>query len=250
MNPTASLDAHAAAYTAKFAHFEENRIVHEAYGARLADTVRRQGLRHALSLGIGHSEVARQLLACLHDGALESYLLVDGAPAIIEGFRREHAPLPAGLDLLEGFFETFEAERQFDLIEAGFVLEHVEDPQLILHRLHGMLAPGGRLFVAVPNARSMHRLLGHEAGLLLDLYKLSDADLQLGHRRYYDIEMLRAQVAAAGFTELSAEGMLLKPLTTGQLNQLDLAPEIWQALMRLARGYPEISNAFCLELGA
>lgn len=41
---------------------------------------------------------------------------------------------------------------QFDLITTYFVLEHIADPTTHLRRLRDMLAPGGRLFVMVPNA--------------------------------------------------------------------------------------------------
>ena len=71
--------------------------------------------------------------------------------------------MPPGLELLQGFFETFEHPARFDIIEAGFILEHVDDPAVVLKRLHQFLAPGGRIFIAVPNARSLHRLLQLEA---------------------------------------------------------------------------------------
>lgn len=43
------------------------------------------------------------------------------------------------------------AERQFDLVIASEVLEHVEDPQAFLDRLRDFARPGGRIVVTVPN---------------------------------------------------------------------------------------------------
>lgn len=242
------LDAHAQAYTEAFTHFDENVIVHIAYGQRIARQIAASGARRVLSLGVGHMEVARPIVDLLRAGQIDRYVVVDAAPTIMEGFRASMAPLPQGLDLVLAFFENFEDEQPFDVIEAGFVLEHVEDPGLILSRLRRFAAPGACLHVAVPNARSMHRMLGHHAGLLPDVFVLSDADRSLGHRRYFDVPKLTALALACGWQVTHQAGLLLKPFTTGQLNRLELTAPVWQALQTLAEGYPEISNAFCLEL--
>ena len=246
-----TLNSHAAAYSKNFAHFEENRIVHEAYGLRIASQLLQRGARQVLSLGIGHTEVARPVVQLLRSGQIDRYVIVDAAPAIIAGFREQLAPLPPGLDLVQAFFEDFdESLGPFDAIEAGFILEHVDDPGLVLRRMRRFIAPGGQLFVAVPNARSLHRLLGHEAGLLADVYALSDADRSLGHRRYFDVDSLTALAEQSGWSVDACAGLLLKPFTTGQLEKLELPPAVWRALQTLAAPYPQISNAFCMELSA
>jgi len=51
-----------------------------------------------------------------------------------------------GIDLPEG---------AFDLIFLWHALEHMDDPQLIMSRLHKLLAPKGAIIVAVPNFSSM-----------------------------------------------------------------------------------------------
>ena len=42
-------------------------------------------------------------------------------------------------------------ERQFDLVIASEVLEHVENPPAFIAGLHGYVRPGGRLVITVPN---------------------------------------------------------------------------------------------------
>lgn len=242
------LDSHAQAYSKAFTHFDENVIVHVAYGQRIARQIEESRARRVLSLGVGHMEVARPIVDLLRAGHIDRYVVVDAAPSIMDGFRASMAPVPKGLELVQAFFEQFEDPQSFDVIEAGFILEHVEDPGLILSRLRRLAAPGACLHVAVPNARSMHRMLGHHAGLLPDVFVLSDADRSLGHRRYFDVPKLTALALQCGWQVQRQAGLLLKPFTTGQMNRLDLTPPIWQALQTLAEGYPEISNAFCMEL--
>lgn len=218
-----------------------------AYADRVCSRICEHPGASVLSLGIGHQVVARRLLDLLRAGVIERYVVVDGSPRIIAEFRERLGEMPAGLELIEGYFETFEDDRRFDFVEAGFVLEHVDDPKVVLRRLHGFLGDDGRLFAAVPNARSLHRLLGHHAGLLADVHQLSDADRQLGHQRYFDAPTFKALIEGCGFRVQDWEGLLLKPFTTSQLAVLDLPSSVWAALVRVGRDYPEIANAVYAE---
>ena len=222
-----------------------------AYGERIAQYIVTKEINAALSLGIGFAEVIQRILATLSEGPLKRYTIVDGAPQIIERFRRSLGPLPpSGLDIIEGFFETFDVTERFDVIEAGFILEHVDDPVFVLRRLHQFLAPDGRIFIVVPNARSLHRQLGHMAGLLEDMYTLSPSDLALGHKWSFDLDRITNLVREADFQIARTEGIFLKPFTTSQLNSLNLPPAVWQALTKISAGYPDLSNAIYIEATA
>ena len=247
MHQEEELDRYKHSYTSDFPYYEENRMVHAAYGDRIASYISANEIHSTLSLGIGHAEVAHRIINQLANGPLERYVIVDGAPQIIKSFCSSLEVIPQGLELIEGWFETFKYPIRFEVIEAGFILEHVDDPRLVLTRLHQFLEPNGRIFIAVPNARSLHRLLGREANLLDDVYALSSSDLALGHKRYFDLNTLSTLVYDSGFKVVKAEGMLLKPFTTGQLESLKLTPAVWVALLKLSADYPDISNAIYLE---
>ena len=62
-------------------------------------------------------------------------------------FARSH-----GLDVFHGTLEQFETDEKFDIITVNQVLEHVPDPISTLTRLKSLLAPGGTILIAVPNA--------------------------------------------------------------------------------------------------
>jgi SAM-dependent methyltransferase len=148
---------------------------------------------------------------------------------------------------VQSYFEEYEPPSAVDVVEMGFVLEHVDDPALLLRRYGRFLAPGGLLAIAVPNARSLHRLVGQRAGLLADLFQLSEHDLALGHRRYFDLDSLRRLVLDAGLRVAACEGILLKCLPTGQLARLGLGAGVLEAFCEIGAGYPEIANAIYLE---
>jgi hypothetical protein len=241
------LDRFGAAYGPDFRFHEENLWMLSWYAQRMVRTLEARKTRSLISLGIGHRVVSSAILESL-GRELREYTVVEGSPAAIQKFR-EGTALPPNARVVNAFFEEFEPASPVDAVEMGFVLEHVEDPLLVLRRYARFLRSRGTIIVVVPNARSLHRVLGHEAGLLDDVYQLSPADLQLGHRRYFDLDSITALVKKAGLRVRRTEGVFLKCLTTDQLQRLELSPEVREAFFRVGVGYPEIANAIYLETG-
>jgi SAM-dependent methyltransferase len=243
VNPD-ELDAHPG-YRGDFPYHDENLLMLSWYGRRLETTLRSRRVRRLVSLGIGHQVVARRLCG-LVGSAIERYTVVEGSAARIAELRAS-ADVPPDVEITHGYFESYTPQEPVDAFEMGFVLEHVTDPAALLRRYAGFLAPGGVVAIAVPNARSLHRLVGQRAGLLDDLYRLSEHDLALGHRRYFDLDSLRGLVREAGLREGACEGILLKCLTTGQLSRLELDRRVLDAFCAIGADYPEIANAIYLE---
>ena len=224
---------------------DENLLMLGWYVARLERTLRVRGARRVLSLGIGHQVVCRRL-AGLVGSAVDEYTIVEGSSARIEELRGGGA-LGSGTEVVHGYFEDHVPPGPVDLVEMGFVLEHVADPALIVRRYAGFLAPRGVAAIAVPNALSLHRRVGQRAGLLDDVYRLSAHDLAVGHRRYFDRASLVALVEGAGLRVTACEGILLKALTTSQLRQLHVDARVMEAFCSIAEGYPDIANALYVE---
>ena len=234
MSTSLDLDTQVPAYDELYAL--DNQLTQDGYPQRVIALALGTSL---LELGMGHGGATASFAR-----HFSRYQVVEGSAAMIARFRSRYA-LP-GVDVCHSYFENFDTEERFDNISMGFVLEHVEDAELVLRRFRRFLKPGGQLFVAVPNSDSLHRRIGHEAGLLPALDQLSEADYRLGHRRYFNLASLKACVQRAGFEVSASEGILLKPLTTPQLEQLQLSPAVLGALMTLGRSYPELSNSILM----
>jgi SAM-dependent methyltransferase len=242
------LDRFDAAYGPAFKFHDENLAMLSWYAERMMKALAGARAESLVSLGIGHSVVTRRVLAAL-GRTLKRYTIVEGSPARIRALRAQ-GPLPDGVTLENAFFEDFAPSGPLDAVEMGFVLEHVEDPALVLRRFAGFLRPNGTLIAVVPNARSLHRVVGHRAGLLDDPFRLSEHDRALGHRRYFDLESIKALIAGAGLQIRSVEGIFLKCLTTSQLAGLALPPPVLRAFFEVGVDYPEIANAIYLETTA
>jgi SAM-dependent methyltransferase len=228
------LDQFADAYKSGFAYALDNELILNWYPHRIVEAAKGGSL---LELGIGHGYATRIL-----NGHFDRHLIIDGSPAIIQAFREQNPDL--NVDLVEGYFENYQSDETFDVICLGFVLEHVEDPATILRRYHRFLKPGGSIFVTVPNAESMHRRVGHAAGLLPDLFALGEGDRQLGHRQLFSVTSMDRLLDECGFEAVKTEGLFFKPFTTGQIQQLDLTSEILGGLMTVGLAYPELCCAF------
>lgn len=244
---TADLDDFLGAYSPDFKYRLDNELMLKAYAARVEARVRAARPRRVLSLGIGHRIVSGRLVALLEEGVVGEYTVVEGSETLASRFRQEARPRRGSLEIVRARFEEYVASAPFYAVEMGFVLEHVEDPALVLARFRDSLAPAGMLFVAVPNARSLHRRLGQAAGLLPDLHALSEFDRQLGHRRYFDLATVTRMVEGAGYRITARHGLVLKPLTTQQLLDVRLPPDVWDAFIQVGYDLPDAANAIYLE---
>lgn len=100
----------------------------------------------------------------------------------------------------------------------------------------------------MPNARSFHRLLAVEAGLIPAPDALSDRDRLLGHPVVFDAQSFTALMEGAGLGELTLDGYLFKPFTNAQMELvLDSAPEgLVDGLIALGRRFPDQAAEICI----
>jgi 2-polyprenyl-3-methyl-5-hydroxy-6-metoxy-1,4-benzoquinol methylase len=141
-------------------------------------------------------------------------------------------------------FEDFDCPRRFHDIVMARALEHLEDPVGLLQKMHNWLEPGGRLHLVVPNAQSLHRRVGVYMGMLDRPHALSERDHKYGHRRVYDVDLLRGHLAEAGWRTERITGVFLKPLSNAQMEAFK--PELLEAFFEVGRELPH----YCAELYA
>lgn len=234
-----TLDNHVQAYQGLSIYDFDNTIQLKWYPQRIVQFSK--GATSLLELGLGHG-----ITTGVFEQHFKRHVVVDASPAVIENFRQRF-PL-SKVEIVESYFETFDTPEHFDVIVFGYILEHVDDPVRVLKHFQSFLAPGGRMFVTVPNAEVLNRRLGHLAGLLPDMQQLSEHDLLLGHKRYYTVESLQKDIQQAGYVTQRLEGIYLKPLSTSQMISLNLDENVIQALCLAAIAYPELSCGILAEL--
>lgn len=137
-------------------------------------------------------------------------------------------------------FEDFSPKEKYDNVILGHVLEHIDDPKLLLHRIKNWLNPNGLVLCAVPNSRSLHRQAAVLMGLLNFESDLNEADRHHGHRRVYNPETFRSEFLNSGYKIDFFGGYWIKPFSNKQCEETH-SPEMIDAFMQLGERYPDIS---------
>ena len=101
--------------------------------------------------------------------------------------------LRADLSSPEALLERLEGQH-FDAVLALDVLEHLDDRAGVLEAARALFAPGGRLFVAVPNRETPYKRWRRRLGG----FAFADPD----HKVEYTEDSLREELSAAGFRVL------------------------------------------------
>lgn len=177
------------------------------------------------------------------EGEMTQFLLNDfDQLTIVEGAADLLAQIPerANLVKVHALFEEFRPEHLFDSIILEHILEHVEDPVGLLYRVKKWLAPEGRLFLGVPNGKSIHRLVAVKMGLLENPCQLNSRDHALGHRRVYTTDTFKIDIEKSGLNVLEIGGVYFKPLSNGQI-QKHWTEEMILGFYELGKDFPEFA---------
>lgn len=178
------------------------------------------------------------------EGLMTKYLVeIDENLTVIEGSDLFSARLKekfSKLNVVNSLFEEAKLDKKYENIILGHVLEHVDNPLKVLNKVKEWLVPNGKVFCAVPNARSLHRQAAVEMGLLNSIFDLSEKDIHHGHMRIYTPETLTTEFISAGFKIITKGGYWLKPISDKQIES-SWTPEMLNAFMRLGEQYPDIS---------
>lgn len=135
---------------------------------------------------------------------------------------------------------------QFDFIICSGLLHELEQPEEILKGIHEVSDRGTIVHVNVPNAKSIHRLLAIEMGVILNEYELSDRNLLYQQHSVYDLEMLGKIVEDIGFKVVDSGSYFIKPFTHSQMYQMIkngiINEDILGGLYNLVKYMPEYGS--------
>ena len=149
--------------------------------------------------------------------------VVDAVDAFLDNVRQR---VGARAKTVCSLFEDYDPSERFDAIFILHVLEHLNDPVAILRKARSLLAPDGRIFLAVPNGNAASRQIAVKMNILPRLDALSDADRKHGHRRVYFLDTLVDDARQAGLTLQQTGGVFFKPLANFQFDALTNGPLI------------------------
>lgn len=148
-------------------------------------------------------------------------------------------------------FETVQLPRRYDNIVMTHVLEHLDDPIAVLGRINReWLAPGGRFFLACPNANAPSRQIAVKMGLIDHNAAVTPAEAEHGHRCTYALDTLERDATRAGLKVIHRSGIFFKALANFQWDRLlktdIITPAYLEGCYQLGQQYPDLCSSIYL----
>lgn len=189
----------------------------------------------------------------------DKLMVVEPAKAFADNLKsviaRDHAQ--DKVSFLHGFLEKeadtiVQMDINFDYMVVSSLLHELDEPHEFLEAVRKLCSENTVVHINVPNAKSIHRLMAKEMGMISNIYELSDLQIRMQRRRVYDLELLIETVENAGFEVLEHGSYLPKFLTSGQMEEiLDkriVSEEIFHGLDRLSSYLPEYGSEIYVQV--
>jgi 2-polyprenyl-3-methyl-5-hydroxy-6-metoxy-1,4-benzoquinol methylase len=168
-----------------------------------------------LELGAGDRIWTRKLVE-----RFEHVTTVDAAGEILRAMRERLAGHSNWTGVVSYFEDYYQPQERFDTVVATGVLEHVDDPLVVLQRARThWLRRGGQIAITVPHALSLHRRLAVVMGLSTHPGQLGEADRRLGHQRCLTCFEMDRIILEAGLKIVERKGLVTKLLPNALMTQ-------------------------------
>jgi len=155
------------------------------------------------------------------------------------------------VEFINSIFEEVTLPKRYDNIVLTHVLEHLDDPILVLKRINEeWLSEGGRFFLVCPNANAPSRQIAVKMGLITHNSAVTPAEDEHGHRCTYSLDTLERDAAAAGLKVVHRSGIFFKALANFQWDQLlqtdIISKEYLEGCYKLGQHYPDLCSSIFL----
>lgn len=137
---------------------------------------------------------------------------------------------------------------EYDCILLPGVLHEVENPFEFLHSIGTLCNLDTSLYINVPNANSLHRLIAVEMGLIKDIFTYTDRNLILEQTTIFDrdnlINLVESSITGMRLVEFTT--FFIKPFTHDQmelaLNTKLIPEEVVDALFSISNLLPNFGS--------
>lgn len=193
-----------------------------------------------LELGCFKGEFTKKLLPYFKD-----ITCVEASGSAIDEAKQK---LPKGVIFINSLFENTSLSQRYDNIVLTHVLEHLDDPVLVLKRINEeWLTDCGCLFLVCPNANAPSRQIAVKMGLITHNTAVTSAEAEHGHRCTYTLDTLERDVVASGLKVVHRSGIFFKALANFQwdhLLQTDIISSGYlDGCYKLGQQYPDLCSS-------
>ena len=133
-----------------------------------------------------------------------------------------------------------------DLVICTGLLHELEHPDQVLKAIHSLCTPMTHVIFNVPNADSLHRVLGMWSGYIENVHELTERNQELQQHSVYDRGSFAKLLEESGFMVEKTGTFFIKPFTHRQmaacLKYGILNQRILDGLYRLSEDLPDFGS--------
>ena len=146
------------------------------------------------------------------------------------------------------------SKEKFDYIIMSSLLHEVENPEELLKSVNQISSVDTVIHINVPNAKSFHRVLAYEMGLIDNIFEKSDTQNKMQQFKTFDLESLKSLVINHGFSVIDSGSYFVKPFTHEQMQKMYtqniLTKEILNGLYLMVKYMPEMGSEIFVNIKA
>lgn len=214
----------------------------------IIDSIKNAGARKILEIGCGYEP----FFSYFND--YESMVTVEPGKQFFQIANLKSAGDPR-ITLYNGILEeyvTVLSEQEFDFIIIGGFIHEISNPEEVLSAIHRICRKHTVVYCFAPNARSFHRLLAFEAGLIDSIYELSGHDKLFMRHQVFDIESIEQLFSGCGFRVQKKGSYYIKPFTNSQMAEICsrkiIDESVIEGLDRMIRYLPDMGSELYVEV--
>jgi len=171
--------------------------------------------------------------------------------ASVDAIADAKALLRSDVKLIQGTFEKVDLKKKFNNIIMTHVLEHINDPILVLKRIKDeWLTDNGNFFLVCPNANAPSRQIAVKMGLIEHNSAVTDGERKHGHQITYTFDTLERDIKQAGLKTVHKSGIFFKAFANFQWDrilQTDIvSKEYLEGCFELGQQYPDLCASIFL----
>jgi 2-polyprenyl-3-methyl-5-hydroxy-6-metoxy-1,4-benzoquinol methylase len=155
------------------------------------------------------------------------------------------------VEYVHGMFEDVSLPKRYDNIVLTHVLEHIDDPIMVLKKINDeWLSENGRLFLVCPNANAPSRQIAVKMGLIKYNSAVTEPERKHGHYVTYSLDTLERDAKEAGLNVIHRSGIFFKALANFQWDRLlktdIITEEYLEGCYDLGQHYPDLCSSIFL----
>lgn len=194
--------------------FEDYKIIYRR--KEIMKQIEKYNPEKILEIGIGEEPLFKYI-----DGI--DFTIVEPSEEFIKSAERDaiDSGKTNNVKLIKGFFEDIVEANiindKFDMIICASLLHEVENPKCLLKAIYEISYDSTVIVINVPNAYSLHRLIGIEAGIIEDVYTLSENSISYQQHSVFDKKILHDMLSDIGFNIYEEGTFFVKPFSHEQM---------------------------------